>query len=103
MLRLQLPLPIPPVRHGSVQKLIKRGSVVVFDQMSEFVSDDVVDAGWGSLDQEQVQQDAAGFTRPPQVGNEVRLTTTGFCHRLWQFLGFSNISHPMDEQQTTEP
>ncbi len=53
-MQLQLPLPLPPVRQRPVQQLIKRGGVVVFDQVAEFVGDDVVDAGWGSLDQEQV-------------------------------------------------
>lgn len=60
-MHLQLLLPLPPVRHGPVEKVIERGCVVVFDEVAEFVGDDVVDAGWACLDQLQVQQDAAFF------------------------------------------
>ena len=54
LMELQPFLCFTPVRHNSIQKLVEGGGVVVFDQVAEFVGDDVVDAGWGSLDQEQV-------------------------------------------------
>ena len=54
-------LPLPPIRHGSIEKLVERGCVVVLDEVAEFVGDHVVDAGWACLDQLQVQQDSACF------------------------------------------
>ncbi len=54
------PLPLPPVRMARSEGGRTR-CVVVFDEVAEFVGDDVVDAGWACLDQLQVQQDAAFF------------------------------------------
>lgn len=61
MLRFQRLFSFPPVRHGSIEKVVERGCMVVFDEVAEFVGDDVVDAGWACLDQLQVQEDAAFF------------------------------------------
>lgn len=52
---LQPLLPLPPIRHGSIEKAVERRCVVVFNEVAEFVGDDVVDAGWACLDQLQVQ------------------------------------------------
>lgn len=60
-MHLQPLLPLPPIRHGSIEKVVERGCMVVFDEVAEFVGDDVVDARWACLDQLQVQQDAAFF------------------------------------------
>ncbi len=60
-MHLQPLLPLPPVRHRSIQKVVERCSVIVFDEVTEFVGDDVVDAGWACLDQLEIQQDAAFF------------------------------------------